>query len=154
MAKLNTPIDSRFRAGQISSKEWKRLSMKGTVPGKPQKTRMANFDEKTKTDGGHSRGPAHTKTGHINGPNQGIGTPALGGGKPSRGGSVNKGGQPTVSAINEVQKPNFPAGGVSSSSNSRKTLSKQHPSSSQPSHMGKHMYGGPSSRSDAPSRLR
>lgn len=148
MAKLNAPVDSRFRAGQISSKEWKRLSMRGTVPGKPQKTKMANFDEKTKTDGGHSRGPAHTKAGHINGPDQGMGP------RPSRGGSVGKGGQPTVSAINEVQKPNFPAGGSSSSSNARKTLSKQQPSSSEPSHMGKGMYGGPSSRSDAPNRLR
>ena len=157
MAKLNAPVDSRFRAGQISSKEWKRLSMKQPSKFSSQKSKMANFDEKTKNEGGvHSRGPSHTKVGHINGPDQGKGTPALAGGRPSKGGRVGAYGQPGVGAIDDaaMQKPNFPAGGVSSSSNSRKTLSKQQPSSSEPSHMGKHMYGGPSGRSDAPSRLR
>lgn len=139
--------------GQISSKQWKRLSMKQPSKFSSQKGRMAPFDEKTTGgEGGVKRKavPA-TKVGHINGPDQGMGKPSHAGGKPT--GPV-KGGQPTVRAIDEEQKPNFPTGGVSSSSNSRKTLSHQQPSSSDPTPKGEHYYGGPSSRQSAPSRLR
>ena len=154
MSKVNTPVDHMFRAGQISGKQWARLSMKQPAKKTVQKSKMANFDEKTKNEGGlHNKAVSATRSNQINGPHQGVGTPAHAGGLPSRGGQVRNGGQPKVSQINqgEMQKPNFPAGAGSSSKNAPgKSYSAQQPSSSHPSG-GE--YGGPSSRPGRPSRL-
>ena len=149
MAKMNTPVDHMFRAGQISGKQWKRLSGKQPTKFSSQKSKMAKFDEKeTGGEGGtKSKSVGSTTSRHINGPDQAMGTPAC------RGGAVGKGRPARVNAIGDarMQKPNFPAGGRSSSSSTRKTLSAQQPSSSNPSGP---QYGGPSSRSAGPQRLR
>jgi len=148
-----SPVDGMFRAGQISRKQWKRLSMKQPSKFSSQKSKMAPFDEKVDDEGDRAvKSVPGTKPGHINGPDQGMGAS-----KPSRGGSVHPGkSQPRRDAINQEQKPNFPAGAGSSSRNAPgKSYSSQQPSSSNSSHMGDPgMYGGPLRRTDKPTRLK
>jgi hypothetical protein len=148
------PVDGMFRAGQISSKEWARLSMTANGKGGKTKGKMAPFEQKTKDEGtvGQNRSVAGTGSRHINGPKQGMGTAAKGAGSPSRAGGVHGNNSSTTSrAINEKQKPNFPGQGPG---RARKTYSAQQPASTNSSHMGKDsMYGGPSRRAEKPMRL-
>ena len=97
MAKFNTPKDHMFRAGQISSKEWSRLSM--TANGKGGKThgRMAKFDHKHKDEGDRkNKAVAATKPGHIDGADQGAAArgalrpPTRGGGVHGNAGKVGR----------------------------------------------------------------
>ena len=155
---LNAPKDRMFRAGQISSKNWARLSMNANGKGGKTKGRMANFDSKFKTDGkAVSLGHTHTQIGHIDGPDQGMTAkgaftgPTGGGPGPIKGagGRVpNPGGKP--SASDGARK--FPKQG---SGRAPKAYSRQQPSSSNyPAKVrGNDQYGGPSSRPNKPSRL-
>jgi hypothetical protein len=104
-------VETMFRAGQISPKQYAKLSAQAGT--KPQPTRMAGFDEKggKRDQGGvRDRGVKDTGRDAIN-KNQGAGSPIAG--KPSKGGSVNASGQPGVGAIDDgkMQRPAFPPGG-------------------------------------------
>jgi hypothetical protein len=148
------PVDGMFRAGQISSKEWARLSMTANGKGGKTKGKMANFEAKKKDEGGahENRAVAGTSRRHIDSGKQGMGTARNAAGPPSRAGGVHGNNSATTSrAINEKQKPNFPRQGAGKA---RKTLSAQQPASTNSSHMGKDsMYGGPNRRAEAPMRL-
>ena len=150
MAKMHTPVDHMFLAGQISSKEWAKLHPNEHGGGKgSQKSKMAKFESKEKDEGDTKRkAVAGTGGRHID-RNQTMGTPAKAGGKPSHGGAV--GGShksPTTRHINENQKPNFPRQG---SGKTRKTLSAQQPATT--NETKNNIYGGPSSREDKPIRV-
>ena len=101
----------REHPGMISEREHVRLRNLGHYahPTKSQPSKMANFDDKSKTDAGLGpSGPGAAGTDSIN-KNQREGSPIAS--KPTRGGGV--GGSkaiPTASAINQDQTPKFPAG--------------------------------------------
>jgi hypothetical protein len=108
-----------FRAGQISSKAFKRLAAQhgGVAPSKGAKTegRMADFDAKERDEGaGRQRGVLGSR--HINEQRYvRAGKRAHAGGLPSKGGQV-QGKQPRVFVDedeidqDELQRPAFPAG--------------------------------------------
>ncbi len=110
MAKMHTPVDHMFRAGQISSKEWKRLSPNGH-PGKfrSQKSKMAKFESKERDEGNtKNKSVSNTTRSQID-RHQEMGKPSHAGGKPSHGGAVHGSHKsPTTDAINQHQKPLFP----------------------------------------------
>src|ERR1043166_1769086 len=102
-------VETMFRAGQISPKQYAKLSAQAGTKAHP--TKMADFDEKGgKRDqgAGRARGAPHAGSRHID-KNQAAGSPIAS--KPSKGASVNASGQPGRSAIDQNQKPEFPAGG-------------------------------------------
>ena len=127
MAKMNAPKDHMFRAGQISSKEWGRLSMTANGKGGKMPSKMAKFEHKKKDEGDRqNKAIASTKPGHIDGPDQGMrGRGAVR--PPTRGGGVHGNAGP-AGHIDSHQKPSFPRQGPA---RTRKTLSAQQPASYQ-----------------------
>lgn len=106
----STSVDSMFRAGQISSKEWARLHPNEHGKGGKTTGKMVDFDSATKDEGGRSqKGHKAGSSRHIN-HKQTMGTAATAGGKPPYGGMASKGPSPTTRAIDEVQTPMFPSG--------------------------------------------
>jgi hypothetical protein len=134
--------DSLFRRGMISSKQMGKLAAQRGTRAEPSK--MANFDDKggrRDQGAGRDRGISETSVGHINNARQQREGSAIAS-KPTRGGRVNKGGQPGVDAINQDQRPAFPAGGTprkqSLGTPARARGGRQRPSGP--------MYGGPNGR--------
>src|ERR1700733_8335476 len=136
--------------GSISSKNWAKLSMNANGKGGKMKSKMAKFDAKGKDEGTahQNRSVSGTKRGHIDGPNQGMGTARHGAGPPSRAGGVH-GNAGKIGHLDTHQKPSFPRQGAGSS---RKTLSHQQPATTNET-IG-YPYGGPSSRAEAPISVR
>lgn len=146
MAKINATVDGMFRAGQISPKEWARLHPNEHGGGKgSQKSKMANFEEKTKNEGaGRLRGPK--AVGHIDN-RQTMGNAAHAGGKAPFGGMASKGPTPKVGHIDQKQKPMWPKGGGKKGHPVKGgTTNPVNPPS------GKNYYGGPTRR-QAPARV-
>lgn len=112
---INRPIDHMFRAGQISGKEWKKLSGKtqGWGSSHKMKSKMATFEHKTRDEAGvHQTGHPIGDRRHIDGPDQGDS--AAGFPRPSRGGFVQGGGAEVTNRELDApsrQQPMFPKQG-------------------------------------------
>jgi hypothetical protein len=150
MARLNQPVDNMFRAGQISSKQVKRLSAQhGWSPGKGAKTKgqMAPFHGKGTKDQGGVHGnkgildedqidqPRHQRTGAAF--------------KPSKGGGAGRETSPAPHNGIDMpmqQKPDWPrgSGATGKAGGAPKRLSAQ----TGPIPRSGPLYGGPSSRKD------
>ena len=133
------------RRGLISNEKWAKLSAQSGT--KPQKTKMANFDDRggVRDQGGvRDRGVKELGRNAINAKTD-IGTPARASGAPSKGGRVNAYGQPGRGAIDEADKtrPAFPGGSKVAAKNAKRKLSAvgSAKAKSAPSE-----YGGPSNR--------
>lgn len=102
---MSESMKSLYRRGAISSKQMGRMA-KPAILSKTtaQPSKMANFGDKSKVDAHNPRRGPSVATGKTIDKNQRTGP------MPSRGGRVNKGGQPHVDAIDEAQTPKFPAG--------------------------------------------
>lgn len=119
---MSESMKSLYRRGAISGKQMRKMGghkepdrddrggrSDHDADNRPRRTtaqpsKMANFGDKSKVDAHNPRrGPSAT-TGKTIDKNQRTGP------MPSRGGRVNKGGQPHVDAIDEAQTPKFPAG--------------------------------------------
>jgi hypothetical protein len=104
------PVDGMFRAGQISSKEWSRLSMTANGKGGKMKSKMAKFESKAKDEGDtKNKAVSGTKPGHIDGPDQGKAAKSAFS-APTKGGGVH-GQAGKAGHIDTHQKPNFPRAG-------------------------------------------
>ena len=138
---------SLFRRGMISPKQATKLGvLKGTKLNPAFGAGEEPFENKAgrRDQGGtHDRGITEAGVGHINNARQQREGSAIAS-RPTRGGRVNKGGQPSVDAIDQDQRPTFPAGAKvrrqAMGTPQRARGGRQRPSGP--------MYGGPSSQAD------
>jgi hypothetical protein len=139
---MSESMKSLYRRGMISGKQMGRMAkpaiLAKTKPGVP--TKMADFDGKAgKRDQGGVRDRGEVPGNEINHPTNQAKKPV---GTVSKGGGVNKGGQPTARAIDQDQKPSFPKGALVSGKEAGRKVGVGGPKGkSAPS-----QYGGPSSR--------
>jgi hypothetical protein len=138
---------SLFNRGMISSKAAAKLkAQRGTriEPGfeageEPFHGRQGRADQGRGRDRGKTEVAA---SGHINrARNQREGSAIAS--RPTKGSRVNAGGQPTVDAINQRQRPEFPAGARVAGRSSNAAPSRIRGGQQRPSGP---MYGGPNSR--------
>jgi hypothetical protein len=139
--------NSLFARGMISGKQAAKLKvLRGTKPNpafgasEEHGNRAGGRDQ----GGGRDRGDTTVASvGHINKTRQQREGSAIAS-RPTRGGRVNRSGQPTVDAINQEQRPAFPAGAAvrrrATGTPRAVRGGRQRPSGP--------MYGGPNSQAD------
>lgn len=132
-------VKSMMRQGLISARHANRIGNLGVWAHGPKGTKahaskMADFMDKSKVDE-HVPSEGYIEESHINDK-----THQKFGAKVSKGGAVNRGGQPTVKHIDREQGPKFPPGGKA------KARKWTHRGMGAPTRPSGPQYGGPSGR--------